>query len=287
MNKSIIAILAFAAALSVSKPCSMASCPVKTMGISKQGKELPVHAWKGRRVAFIGDSITDPDNNASEFKYWDYLREWLGIEPFVYAVSGREWNDVPNQAGQLLEERGQDFDAIIILMGTNDYNHGVPLGQWYTESAARVEASIGEPKALVHRMRRNTCYTDSTFRGRINIAMRDLKRRFPTKQVLVLTPLRRSCFHAGDRNWQPSEDYTNWAGEYLDAYVEAVKEVAEVWAVPVIDLGALSGLFPMEDSNTVYFADPEHDRLHPNDAGHKRLALTLYYQLQALPCSFE
>lgn len=84
------------------------------------------HPWKGKRVAYFGDSITDPRNNGSKKKYWGFLEDMLGITPYVYGVSGREWNDIPRQADKLKEEHGDDFDAILILMGTNDYNHGYP-----------------------------------------------------------------------------------------------------------------------------------------------------------------
>ncbi len=68
--------------------------------------------------------------------------------------------------------------------------------------------------------------------------------------------------------------------------MEAVKEAGNLWAVPVIDLNAVSGLFPMMDEGAVYFKDKEKDRLHPNDEGHRRMAATLVYQLAALPCTF-
>ena len=48
------------------------------------------------------------------------LQEMLGITPYIYGVSGREWNDIPRQAKALLTDHGRDFDAIVILMGTND-----------------------------------------------------------------------------------------------------------------------------------------------------------------------
>ena len=60
-----------------------------------------------------------------------------------------------------------------------------------------------------------------------------------------------------------------------------------IWAVPVIDWNASSGLFPLSDSQAVYFHDAETDLLHPNDLGHARLARTLMYQLLAFPCTFE
>ena len=69
-------------------------------------------------------------------------------------------------------------------------------------------------------------------------------------------------------------------------YIDAVKEAGNIWALPVIDLNAVSGLYPMMDEYSQYFADPQVDRLHPNDKGHERMARTLYYQLSTLPCSF-
>jgi lysophospholipase L1-like esterase len=37
------------------------------------------------------------------------------------------------------------------------------------------------------------------------------------------------------------------------------------------------------DEMTPYFKSAENDRLHPNDEGHRRMALTLMYQLATLP----
>ena len=85
-------------------------------------------------MAYFGDSITDPNIKASKVKYWGFLQDWLGITPYVYGVSGRQWNDIPRQADLLQKEHGDDFDAILIFMGTNDYNNGVPVGEWYTET---------------------------------------------------------------------------------------------------------------------------------------------------------
>lgn len=241
------------------------------------------HPWAGKRVAYFGDSITDPRNGAAKNKYWTLLQEWLGITPYVYAISGRQWDDIPRQTNKLKEEHGDDVDAIIILMGTNDYNNGVPLGVWYEEKTEKVMYGHGKPKEMVERNRRYMSKDSKTYRGRINIAMEQLKAAYPTKQIVVLTPIHRQNFHANDKNWQCSEDYTNQCGEYLDAYVEATKEVGNVWAVPVIDFSAVSGLYPMLDEHAQYFNNAETDRLHPNDKGHERMAKTLMYQLLALP----
>lgn len=245
------------------------------------------HPWQGKRVAYFGDSITDPRNNASKNKYWSLLKEWLGITPYVYGVSGRQWNDIPRQAEKLKAEHGDDFDAILIFMGTNDYNVGIPIGEWYTEKEEQVMAGIHEQKHLVDRKRLYPCMDNGTYRGRINIALDKLKRMYPTKQIILLTPIHRGGFYPNEKNWQPTEDYTNKCGEYLKSYVDAVKEAGYIWSVPVIDLCSLCGLYPLADEHAQYFHNADTDRLHPNDKGHQRIAKTLMYQLLSLPCTFE
>ena len=245
------------------------------------------HPWKGKRVAYFGDSITDPRNKASKTKYWGFLQQWLDITPYVYGVSGRQWNDIPRQANLLKQEHGDDFDAILILMGTNDYNNAVPRGQWFDESVENVEYGHGYAKRMESRVRRIPNKAADTYRGRINTALDTLKKMFPTKQIVLLTPIHRAGFYANEKNWQCTEDYMNRCGEFLDGYVDDVKRAANIWAMPVIDLNASSGLFPMVEEHGQYFNRADTDRLHPNDKGHERMAKTLMYQLLALPCTFD
>ncbi len=258
-------------------------CIVVVLPIKSQ--MVITHPWQGKKVAYLGDSITDKNHTASSKKYWSFLEDWLDITPFVYGISGRQWNDIPRQAELLKTEHGDDFDAILIFMGTNDFNKGVPLGQWWEEKKEEVMVAVGEPKHLVERLSRYPVMTDSTFRGRINIALDTLKKMFPEKQIVLLTPIHRSNFFHNDTNWQPKESYQNLRGEYLSEYVNAIKEASDVWAVPVIDLGALSGLYPLIDEHLPYFNN-ENDLLHPSDKGHERIARTLMYQLLCLPSVF-
>ena len=251
--------------------------------VPAMAQRLIHHPWEGKRVAYFGDSITDPNNNGSTLKYWNYLQEWLQITPCVYGKSGRQWNDIPRQADQLKAEHGDSIDAIMIFIGTNDYNAGVPVGEWFTEREEQVMAGIHEPKHMVERKHRYPVMSDSTYRGRINKALDYVKRLYPQKQIVLLTPIHRAEFYASDSNWQPREDYTNLCGEYIDAYVQSVKEAGNLWALPVIDLNALSGLYPLMDEEAQFFHNPQNDRLHPNNEGQRRLALTLMYQLLALP----
>ena len=59
------------------------------------------HPWAGKKVGFIGDSMTDPDCFGNEtVKYWFFLQKWLKLKPHVSAVSGRQWSDLPELANR-------------------------------------------------------------------------------------------------------------------------------------------------------------------------------------------
>ncbi len=259
--------------------------------------------WRGARVAYLGDSITDKRQveKGQNETYWSYLEGILGIESFVYGISGHQWHQIPGQTDKLIKEHGQEVDAIMIFVGTNDYNANIPLGEWYSEEVVEVE--VTGPKGsksgvMAERKKRTILMDKKTLRGRINIAMSQLKREYPTKQIILLTPIHRGLALLSDRNVQPDELHANGVGEYIDAYVDVVKEAGNVWAVPVIDLNSICGLYPLEETNALYWRRPSLekskksgknriDRLHPNSAGHLRMARCLAYQLLGYPAKLD
>ena len=237
--------------------------------------------WNQKRVAYLGDSMTQKPIDGSSV-YWEYLAELLGIEPFVYGISGHQWDDIYDQAVKLKNERSTNIDAIFIFAGTNDYNHSVPLGAFFSETK-KVTNHNGQN---VIRNYKEPIYNDTTFCGRINIVMSYLKTNFPLQQVIILTPLHRGFAKFSEGNVQPEENYCNGQGLYLEDYVKCLKEAALNWAVPIIDLYSLSGLYPLSDSHTIYFRNSETDRLHLNSEGNYRLAKTIQYQLLTIPSTF-
>lgn len=86
---------------------------------------------------------------------------------------------------------------------------------------------------------------NETYRGRINIGIQKLKKLYPEKQIILLTPLHRSIADFGERNVQPDESYQNKCGEYIDPYIQEIKDAGNIWGIPVIDLNSISGLNPM------------------------------------------
>lgn len=239
--------------------------------------------WQGKHVAFLGDSMTDPNTITTSAWYWQYLKELLGIEYHVYARSGFQWNGIYRKAMEMQTDRGDSIDAILIWAGTNDYNHDIPLGEFYTETDKETNFN-GQ---TVTRKHRELVLNDATFCGRINKVMAFLKQNYPTKQVIILTPIHRAFATFSQTNVQPEETYANGLGLYIESYIDALKQAGSNWSVPVIDLYSISGLYPLEPADSVYFHDNKTDLLHPGTLGHYRLAKTLQYQLLALPANFE
>lgn len=129
MNRRIIA--SFLSALILSTNVYPASFRGVNSG-AESNISIENNQWKGKRVAFLGDSITDKKHVGTTKCYWEYLAEMLGLTPYVYGINGNQMNGILKQAQRLLEERGDSIDAIFIFAGTNDFNAGVrwESGTW-------------------------------------------------------------------------------------------------------------------------------------------------------------
>lgn len=261
------------------------AAPAETEAKRPEAPQTIANQWFGKRVAYLGDSITDERQTKTQRIYWQYLEELLGIVPTVYGISGNQWHHIIPQAKRLQERQGDEVDAIFIFIGTNDFNAGVPIGEWYTETAEQVEIL---PGTFETRKRRDFVTDEGTVCGRINNAMAYLKRHYPTKQIILLTPIHRALFRSSSTGKkQPDERYANKIGHYLSEYLAVYRQIGNIWAVPVIDLNSVCGLYPVEDAHAPYFRDADTDRLHPNSDGHYRMAKALMYQLLAHPADFE
>ncbi len=252
--------------------------------ISRKEKTLKTQ-WAGRRLGILGDSMTDKRTLGPETRlWWEYLTDLLGLEAtYVYGISGHQWNQIYVQAQKLKAEH-PDVDAILIFAGTNDYNAGIPVGDFFTEETLEVE--VKGPMIATRQHRQPVC-ADSTFCGRLNQAMRYLKTEFPDIQIVVMTPIHRGYAKFNEKNVQPDEYYCNAQGLFLEDYVSIMLQAAAYWSIPVINLYASSGIVPVLPSNDLYIAKPANDRLHPSTEGQYRIAKFLQYQLPTLPVRFH
>ena len=215
----------------------------------------------GKKITFLGDSITEGAclndwNNV----YWMQVGRATGATVRGYGIGGtriapRLMPERPGEEGfgQYFGSRvaGMDPDADIIVVfgGTNDFGHGdVPLG------------TIAD--------RDNT-----TFYGALHTLYRDLWEKYPTATIVVMTPLHRLGEH------DPLNEHGHPVIASLKVMAQAIKDVAESYSFPVVDLYATSCLNPELDVIKETFMP---DGLHPNDEGHARIAGRLEGVLKAL-----
>ncbi|MBR3503570.1 MAG: SGNH/GDSL hydrolase family protein [Clostridia bacterium] len=237
-----------------------------------------IEAWRGRRVAFIGDSITE--GVGSDRAYHEYLAEWLGIEAYNYGVNGAQ-TDFMLELAKRLEKEHPDVDAVFVFGGTNDFNHGLPMGEFFTAAPGEVNHN----GRTVTRLHRAPVMDEGTFCGRLNRLLGEIKRGFPKAQVIVMTPIHRGYAVFSEENVQPDEYWANEQGLFIGDYAEAVRRAARLWAAPVIDLYSDSGLLPALGEYAPFFHDAGTDNLHPNARGHERIARVIAAALNAIPAA--
>lgn len=200
---------------------------------------------KGKKVVFFGDSITQGVGASSPEKCYVSLFQAHHPEAEIVncGISGTRFanqTDVPaddylnvNRFTARVETLPEDADLVVVFGGTNDHGHGnAPLGK------------MGDTD-------------DSTFYGAAHLLCMRLLKRYPKGEFLLLTP-----FH---RNGECSPSIQ---GAMLADYVKAIRETAELFSIPVLDLYAVGGINPnIADQKATYMPDG----IHPNDAGYERL----------------
>lgn len=93
--------------------------------------------------------------------------------------------------------------------------------------------------------------------------------RYPTKLIVFLTPPHGSSTAVPEYLPNPV------TGRVYSEYIAAIKEVASLYSIPVCDLWNIAGIQPLlKVHKNLYFTGENGvpDGLHPNQAGHSRLA---------------
>lgn len=206
---------------------------------------------KGKKINFLGDSITE-GVGASEYAHC-YVEQFAAATGAVcrnYGISGTriakrrvpyEIPEFDRYYASRVPEMDPDADVVVVFGGTNDYGHG--------------DAPLGE-------MSDRTVWT---YYGALHVLFTALIEKYPTAQIVILTPLHR----------EDEEKRT----PILKPFVDATRQVAEYYSLPVLDLWANYGIQPrIPVMKNMYVPDG----LHPNDAGHAILANKLRAFLEQL-----
>lgn len=203
---------------------------------------------KGLKINFLGDSITEGHGvTRTEYRFTDRLAAQYGVISVNYGIGGTRiarqktpsfYPDHDKDFISRVDTLDENADVVMVFGGTNDWGHGdAPLGD------------MGDR-------------TPYTFFGALHILYTSLITRFPGKPIIIITPLHR--LNESD----PNGNFGHRPGTLKD-YVNAIRQVAEYYSLPVLDLYKESGLQPEVPIIRETYVP---DGLHPNDAGHKILA---------------
>lgn len=204
---------------------------------------------KNAKINFLGDSITQGVGVEDQRNRYDNrIAAAHGAICRNYGISGtriaRQHTPSAEPSFDLdfpsrVAEMDPDADAIVVFGGTNDYGHGdAPLGTMSDR-------------------------TPDTFYGGLHTLYTALIEKYPAARIVVLTPLHRL------NEERPTGDAKPEPVAPLKTYVQIIREVAEYYALPVLDLFATSGMQPaVPVIQQTYIPDG----LHPNDHGHAILA---------------
>lgn len=213
---------------------------------------------KGTKINFLGDSITEGAGTSSHDKMFTMLieREYGAICQ-NYGIGGTR---IARQKTPTEEKWDRDFisrvpemdndaDIVVVFGGTNDFGHGdAPLGT----------------------MDDRTPYT---FYGALHCLYTALTEKYPDVPVVILTPLHRLNEDSPKGDNKPAPVGT------LKEYVNIIREVAEYYSFPVLDLYKESGLQPKVPVIQQKYIP---DGLHPNDVGNEILAHKIARFLETL-----
>ncbi len=213
----------------------------------------------GKKIVFLGDSITEGAlaTKADETSYWAVLGKLSGATVKGYGIGGTRIAEQRDKKQSYdhqhfitrIDQMDEDADIVVVFGGTNDHGHGdAPFGKM-------------------------TDRTDDTFYGAMHNLCAALIKRYSHSLIVIMTPTHRlyeDCLFngIGIRN-----------AATLSDYVDAEKQVARYYGLPVLDLYAMSGLNPViPEIMSAYMPDG----VHPNDAGHELIAKRLLAFLNSL-----
>ncbi|MCI5649402.1 MAG: SGNH/GDSL hydrolase family protein [Fusicatenibacter sp.] len=215
---------------------------------------------QGKKIAFLGDSITEGVGTSSvEHVYWKVVERLSGANCYGYGISGTRIapQRMPSEEPSFdryfdsrVDDMIPDADVIVVFGGTNDFGHG--------------DAAFGTMDDR----------TGETFYGALHLLLLHLINRYPTAQLVVMTPLHRCS--------EDENSYNEWGiprqGKLL-RYVDAICEAAAFYGIPVVDLYRTCSIQPRVP---VLMERYMPDGLHPNDAGNELIAKRLLGVLKTL-----
>ena len=214
-----------------------------------------VFPYMDKPITCIGDSFTHGAAARPDIpSYVSRMAKYLGTTPRNTGIGGatiaKGEDDRDFIGDQIRDVKNQA--VITIFGGTNDF------------AANRLIGTVKDPVDKV-----------TTFCGALKYMITNLAKQNPQVKFLLITPAKSN--HA---EWRLYDDdgnlRKNQLGNTFVDYVNAVKAVGSYFAIPVLDI------FNAGNYNPYLFPNLSLEGLHPNAAGHERLAKTIAFKIKSL-----
>ena len=235
--------------------------------VSAYASEIPA----GNRAYYDGTNagVSSPDQ-----MYYNVMADILGMEKLVIngwsgsCVASGIRNDstyVPSSDPsrcEALNDGATDPDIILIAMGSNDYTYdddADEFGSWDGTTALGEQADMSD-------------YDTSDFHKAYGTMLARLKMTYPDAQIYCITP-----FYSSRRTTDTGCTYLNAIDKQLSDYAEAIKKIAAIFNVHVLD--GLDIGFNRYNYYPTYAQDSSTTPTHPNALGHKIIGEALAKQM--------
>lgn len=223
--------------------------------------DLATQPWINKKVACLGDSITEGDSGEGGLidSYVPKLKKYIGTTAQNFGKSGalitKKTDDDISFVNRVGAIKGQD--VVTIFGGINDFQWNAPLGT--------MADGIDKP---------------TTFFGALKYVITTLAATNPKAKLMLITPMKTTKFqyHTYDSNGNLMQ---NANGNTQLDFVNAIKQVGEYYSIPVLDMYSNSNYSPYLPSQIGhdYFTV---DGLHPTAHGYERIAQTIGHAINNL-----
>ena len=210
----------------------------------------------GKTIGFLGDSFT-----ASASSYISYIAERTGCTSINYGVGGTRISLDVDGAGLSFIHRvvgmDENLDIICVFGGINDASkYDLTNSRYGTiDDAIMTDEEIADGVT-----------EPSSFYSAVKTLLSQLIYKYPEKLIVMVIPP-----HVLDASFNPS--LTAYIG--IDKVVKALRECAEYYGIPTIDLYKNAQYLNNHPSNVALYRTAS-DNIHPNAKGQ----LAMSYDIQ-------
>lgn len=205
--------------------------------------------FKDKTLNCFGDSTTWGDNSlgtgGNQISWVSHVQSLVPFKQIRnYGIKGSRIAVSADRSDSFIERyeaMDSAADDVVVFGGVNDFQHDIPLGDPVSRNVR-------------------------TFRGALNTLIGGLLAKYPTQNLVFITPTQNNFVHPTKH--YPNTHQRNAEGLWQKDYVQAMLDACESYCIPVIDLYRQSGICPYVEGHKRFMPDG----LHYSEEGYERLS---------------